>query len=287
MADADLRPMSLGEVLDRTFKLYKNHFWLFAGITALPSGVLLLLRVCNSALQSTWFADAKTPGNAPAVAASAIMVGVLVGMFVGLAYLALVGFAHAASVFAVSDLYLGGVAGLRSAYHRVGVKVFRVLLIFILIGLACGVGFLLLIIPGIIIGCRVALAIPVSMLENANPIRSIERSVELTKGHAMEIFVILLMVVALTYVVAILFQVPFMYVAVKATKDRHAVSFFLLFLMNLSSFVSEVLVGPIGTIALSLMYYNLRVRKEAFDLQYMMATMRPAETAALDASPTV
>jgi hypothetical protein len=34
-----------------------------------------------------------------------------------------------------------------------------------------------------------------------------------------------------------------------------------------------VLVGPIGTIAFSLMYYNLRVRKEAFDIQHLMASM--------------
>jgi hypothetical protein len=34
------------------------------------------------------------------------------------------------------------------------------------------------------------------------------------------------------------------------------------------------LVGPIGTIAFSLMYYNLRVRKEAFDVQHLMASMQ-------------
>jgi hypothetical protein len=38
-------------------------------------------------------------------------------------------------------------------------------------------------------------------------------------------------------------------------------------------FVSQVLVGPIGTIAFSLMYYNLRVRKEAFDIQHLMASL--------------
>jgi len=43
--------------------------------------------------------------------------------------------------------------------------------------------------------------------------------------------------------------------------------------MSLASFVSGVLVGPIATIALSLMYYNLRVRKEAFDIQHQLSTM--------------
>jgi hypothetical protein len=35
-------------------------------------------------------------------------------------------------------------------------------------------------------------------------------------------------------------------------------------------FVSQALLGPISTIALTLVYYDVRVRKEAFDLQHMM-----------------
>ena len=33
---ASLRPMSLGELLDRTFFLYRKHFLLFVGIIAFP-----------------------------------------------------------------------------------------------------------------------------------------------------------------------------------------------------------------------------------------------------------
>jgi hypothetical protein len=43
MANVDLRPMSLGEVLDRTFTLYREHFLLFAGIMALPYLFVLIL----------------------------------------------------------------------------------------------------------------------------------------------------------------------------------------------------------------------------------------------------
>ncbi len=44
---------------------------------------------------------------------------------------------------------------------------------------------------------------------------------------------------------------------------------------NWLTFIPGVLVGPIGTIAFSLMYYNLRVRKEAFDLQHLMVALGP------------
>ena len=41
-------------------------------------------------------------------------------------------------------------------------------------------------------------------------------------------------------------------------------------LLALSNFVTTSLVSPIVTIALSLVYYDERVRKEAFDLQHML-----------------
>ncbi len=41
----------------------------------------------------------------------------------------------------------------------------------------------------------------------------------------------------------------------------------------MGSFLSGVLVGPLVTIALALVYYDERVRKEAFDLQLMMQAL--------------
>jgi hypothetical protein len=40
-----------------------------------------------------------------------------------------------------------------------------------------------------------------------------------------------------------------------------------------ATFISQCLVGPLVTIAFSLVYYDERVRKEAFDLQLMMDTL--------------
>jgi hypothetical protein len=43
MPDVDLRPLSIGEMLDRTFSLYRRNFVLFVGITALPNLLILAL----------------------------------------------------------------------------------------------------------------------------------------------------------------------------------------------------------------------------------------------------
>jgi uncharacterized membrane protein len=138
-----------------------------------------------------------------------------------------------------------------------------------------GLGIIVFIVPCIIFVCRAAVAVPVAMLEDLGAVRSLERSMQLTKGHAGQIFLIFLMVACLSYVALLLFQAPFMALAVSAAASHQPPSFGLQILQYLSAFVSQVLVGPIATIALSLMYYNLRVRKEAFDIQHLMASLGP------------
>ena len=47
MTAFDLRPLNLGEVLDRTFTLYRRHFPLFVGISAIPQTLVLALNVIS------------------------------------------------------------------------------------------------------------------------------------------------------------------------------------------------------------------------------------------------
>jgi hypothetical protein len=295
MADADLRPMSLGEVLDRTFNLYKNHFWLFAGITALPFSLLLIAQIAVAAMSSV---TARTPvAQTPPFSPGAVGGMVGGGALVLILYFVMIGTAHAATVFAVSDLYLSRPASIRGSLSRVGWKVFRVLAVFFLLGLIMvvpflviavfafalptailkGIGLLLLIpVVGIlmlILMCRVAVSIPAAMLEDLGAVRALERSAYLTKGHVLQIFVIFLLVVVATYVAILVLQMPLLILMMASVTAHKTPSFGLQVLQQLAAFVSQVLVGPIGTIAFSLMYYNLRVRKEAFDIQHLMASM--------------
>jgi hypothetical protein len=294
MAEVDLRPMSLGEVLDRTFNLYKNHFWLFVGIAALPFSLLLLVQIAFAAAGS---AAAKTPvTHGPPLSAGAIGGMVGGGAVVVVLYFLMIGAAHAATVFAVSDLYLSRPVSIRGSFAKVGWKVFRILAIFFLFGLILlvggvvlgmlffvvtppygilliGLGFPLLMVPLIILLCRMAVSIPAAMLEDLGAVRAIERSVHLTKGHVMQIFVIFLLVVVATYVAILVLQMPLLILMMASAAAHKTPSFGLQVLQQLAAFVSQVLVGPIGTIAFSLMYYNLRVRKEAFDIQHLMASM--------------
>ena len=57
---------------------------------------------------------------------------------------------------------------------------------------------------------------------------------------------------------------------------------------TLGSMMAQILVGPIGLITVALFYYDLRVRKEAFDLQMMLTTLPGLAAApAVSAPPAI
>jgi hypothetical protein len=269
MATVDLRPMTLGEVLDRTFTLYREHFGLFVGIAALPQLVMLLFRF--GILLVT---RATTSQSAPKLASPGLLGGFVIGALGSLILLlVLIGISQAATISAVSNLFLGRDASVRDSYNGAKGHILTVIGIMILSGLATGIGMIFLIVPGIYLACRLAVSVPASVVENDAPVASMERSMELTKDYAGQMFLLLLLVFILTYVVAILLQFPVMFFAVTAAMAKQQVSLGVTAYSYVAEFLSQVLVGPIGTISAALMYYNLRVRKEGFDIQHLMNSL--------------
>lgn len=302
MAEVNLRPMTLGQVLDTTFSLYKRNFWLFVGIAALPFLLILIVEIVVAAAGNTAGQTSRTPSFSPSYFA---------GVFAGasilvILYFLIMAYTQAATIFAVSDLYLARTATVRGSFARVGAKILRILLIFFLIFIAAVVGILvialvagvlgaivrsplivfpLFILAGItalILFCRIALAIPAAMLEDVGAVTSFQRSMHLTKGYSLQVFLVYLLVGFLTYAAMAVFQLPFLAFAARAAVSHQTIPFGIVVLQDLAAFVSQVLVGPIGTIAISLMYYNLRVRKEAFDIQHLMNSLQasPSQGAA-------
>src|SRR5512136_2164055 len=99
--DFTLRPLSLSQVLDRTFSLYRKNFVLFAGIGALPPALVMVGQLL---LLVVGFAAGKVDSVKSVTGLVAAGLGSL-----GFFGLALVGYALAAgaSVFAVSRVHLG------------------------------------------------------------------------------------------------------------------------------------------------------------------------------------
>jgi hypothetical protein len=269
-----LRPLTLGELLDRAFQLYRGRFGVFAGIAAiayLPAFVLQTITL--------WMPKAVSP-----TAGVGAMMGFL--LLILLRYLA-VAAATAATIIVVSAVYLEQPISVSEAYRRVSGMLLRIFFIMIGMGIGIGIGFVLLIVPGIILGLMWGLAIPVAVLEDTGLSESLSRSRHLTAGHRSRVFAIYLLYFVLMYVLFIALGGSLG--AILAIKAGHAVTATALppifaVITVAVSFVIECLVTPVLTISLALMYYDERVRKEAYDIQLMMGNLGQAATGSVAAS---
>ena len=255
MTGLALRPLQLGEILDRTFFLYRKHFALFVGIAGIPQLLILPLRLGQS-----WFTMTTTQDVWTILSATlAFWVAAV------LAYL----FSQGGAILAVSEIYLGRTTSITGALGRVWGNLgflFGVIFLNVLVTL---LGFLLLVIPGIYLACRLLVCVPVAMLEERGPRDSLSRSFDLTRDFAGRSFMILLLWVVVSFAASLLFGVPFSTLMLISKNDVAAVRLWAE-LTQVGTTVANVLTTPILLIATSVFYYDLRVRKEAFDLQFMM-----------------
>jgi hypothetical protein len=266
-----LRPLSTGELLDRTFSLYRSHLGLFLSIFALPQ--LVVLGVQFLQLASQW-----SYGRVPNVPASLLWFVVI--LFVALVMAAA---SQAAAVIAVSELHLNRPASVLDSFLRVKGHLLGVIGISFIMLVAVTVGLLAFLVPGILLAIIWSLSVPAKVLENKGPLAAMSRSVDLTKGDWGRIFVVGLLVLVLSYGVRTLLQAPILVAINMSAKAglRNAVLGWQIASV-VAAFIGQALVGAVGTIAFSLVYYDERVRKEAFDLQLMMTSI---DASALPSSP--
>jgi hypothetical protein len=258
-----LRPLNTGELLDRTFSLYRSHFALFLGIFALPHLCVLAFQCLQLASQSS---DSRTFN---------VLMAIVFGIVVGLVALVAAAASQAATVVAVSNVHLDRPAGVMDSFSKVKNQIAGVIGLSLYVGLLVGLWSLLLIVPGILKAIDWSLAVPAKVLEGKSAGEAMSRSSELSKGSRGRIFVIWLLIMVLSVAVSMLLQWPILFAAMGARGTNAvqpiAVGWHVALLV--AAFISTCLVGPLATIAFSLVYYDERVRKEAFDLQLMMQTL--------------
>jgi hypothetical protein len=262
-----LRPMNLGELLDRSFYLYRKHFILFAGIIALPYMVLLAFQLLGVVVAPQTAAGGMTGMS---------LLWLLLTM--GLSLVA-VATSHGATVVAVSKIHLGGSTSISEALSGIQARIPGLSWIVLGLGVGVIVGFICLIIPGILLALMWAVTIPVAVVEGRGLLHSVQRSTDLTKGSWGRIFVVYFLFGALFYIVYLLFNIPIFY-AIGISAQRHGPGVlpgWSQAAFPIGAFLTQTLVGPLMTIGTTLIYYDQRVRNEAFDLQHLMANLDSAQ----------
>jgi hypothetical protein len=256
-----LEPMTAGMILDRAFRIYAQNFTLMISLTAIVHVPILLLNV-----------------GAPLVSLSSELLGLLatligsVGVFLGL--LIITPLVTGAATKAVSEKYLGNevtaLSALKFAWHYVG----TLLLIQIVVGLIVFGGFLLFLIPGILWMLSYSLVVPVAVLENSSDRTEIRhRSWELVRGNRGKVFIVMLVVI-LTQILLGGSGSIFIQLFYGQESEMGVV------LAGIFSSVAGLLTYPLQAIAVTLLYYDLRIRKEGFDLEMLSRAIVNPDTPA-------
>ena len=259
---SSLRPLTTGQLLDLTFQTYRQNFILFAGISALPQVCLFLPQLCLLATGAS--GAARTSGKV-------VWLTFIVAMLTLLASLMLNSIATAATTFGVSDIYLDKETSIRACFARVKGKVGKVIYASVDLGLRVWIGFVLLIMPGIYWAGEFGLAVPAAVLEDIKGKQACARSAELTEGFIGRIvaiyFLTLMLILAIGAGVGVVLRIALPSLT-RAAGTTASAEF-----QYLVSAVVNTLVTPVMSIALTLAYYDQRVRKEAFDIERMMSLL--------------
>jgi len=217
--------------------------------------------------------------------------------------------AEAATTNAVADEYLGRHSTIREAYGKIRGRFWRaigvtlsvyirslvLIFLFLILGVAAGMALtaamklgndintsVVAVIPvglaaagfalGLLLSARYTLSLPAVLLEDIRGRAAIRRSVQLSHGRRGQIFVALLLGVVVSYAAAIMFQGPF-YVGIAVMGIKGHLPNWVNLGLSVSGALGTAIASPLLMIALVLCYYDLRIRKEGFDLQHMMTLL--------------
>jgi hypothetical protein len=301
---AVLRPMNLGEILDRTFEIYRKRFLLFAGIAALPAAVMLAIHLADNA----WVHTNRLIDAADEERESQIFLGWFLAYgyyhisgFVGLLFHPAWVRAVSRELFGESNSILGSLRFLAARWRTYLWIAFLKMCAQLIVPEALAIGLffgayyifdklgmtqnffplgavLLALIAGIFtaffwIGIALAFAMPAAALEEIGGWKSLRRSWRLTGGSRGRILVAWIMVIACALVLEGVAALLAWWIASLAytghlaagyNRQVHVVVLYFFYA------AIAVVVGPLYPIALTLLYYDQRARKEGYDVEKLM-----------------
>jgi hypothetical protein len=252
--------MEVGDLLDETFRMYRRHFFLFAGISvilAIPLAALTgygLLSLSNNLLQA--LSSDRTPDLNQLTPTLVILV---VAMLVGFA---LYPFTSAVVVYAACESALGRPVTLWGVVGGVLRRYFPIAGYLILCWLMVLTFCLLPLWIWIWVGWIAVL--PVMFIENTGLVAAMGRSWRLVEGRWWRTFLIVFLIVVLWYVVRLALGAALF--LVNALLQIVLTPLVTLAIIGAASEVLYALATPVVQIALVLIYFDLRVRREGLDL---------------------
>ncbi len=268
-----LRPLGIGEILDVGIKIYWRNAWTLFRIVVfvvLPAQIVVnLVQVSAAPSDATYtFNDRGTNALTFSQAETGTyFAGFLVALIVG----ALAGkLAQAASFRAVADAYLGERPDWKTSIAFALRRLHVVVAASILIGIAVGLGTIACFIPGIYLWAAFYVAIPVVLLEGQGPIAAMGRSRSLVDGRWWSTFGVALVGYVFASVISLVLVGLVTALFLSGTSSHSVVGFIV---ATASSTIASVITTPLTAAFATVLYIDLRVRKEGFDLLLLAQRM--------------
>jgi len=270
MQDAGLRPLRIGEVLDVAIKLYRANFLTMVKavlVFVLPTQILGAL--ITSSLRTDFdfasgFNQGFDPEAAPVVDAAEFVTVMIGTALIGLLSVITAQLASAASFQALSTSYLGGEADWKETLRFALKKLWPLLWLGFLHALCLGIGFVLLIVPGVYLYAAFSVAVPVLLLENVRGASALGRSRRLVTGRWWPVAAVLLLTTILSSIIS--GAVTGLIVAASFGGANEVVSDVV---RVIGATAASLLTTPFAAAVSLVLYIDLRVRKEGFDLELL------------------
>ena len=243
-----LRPLGFGEILDGAFVLYRRNFAAFLAISALSLAPSVALQLALAA--------AGTPvGNLDLATLALSLLLYLLG--------------SAALIRAAADAYRGRGVDVRVAFARARARYWTLLRAVAVAWAMVAVGFLLLVVPGVVASVRFFAVEQAAVLEDTTPSEARSRSEFLSAGAGAQIFWMML-------VLTVISTLPLTSQELLRTVAGNDGIVSNPFLAGAISDALLILTLPLTSAAYTLLYFDRRVRSEALDVEVAMRRMQPA-----------
>ncbi len=261
MTELALRPRSATEIIDLAVRLLRRHFGALFTIALVGLVPNLIVQIV---LVSTILADPVAAADRfGSVAALTAPIGLVFGsLMIG-------------SLLACGDAALrDGTADVGLAIRRGAARIGTVIGVSLLAGLATGVGFVLLVVPGVYVALRLATALPAAVVEGDGVFDALRRAWARSDGHVLHTLKTVLLLMLLYVVFFLVLGVAGAVVGavvggtVGAAGGVGAARTTLVVSQVLTTLLAAA-VYPLLTNTLLLLAYDLRVRREGYDVEAM------------------
>lgn len=253
--------MSVGDILDRGLKMLLARLPSYYAINVIVLLPYLLFQLAMPAWQTGPMTGRAAAGIFLSVPLLALLLLIILRPIGTAAILHIVAQEFIDQRASMGDAF-------RFAFHRFG----RLLGASLLAGLIIGVGMFLCLVPGILFAIWYVFVGQVVVVEGLKGDRALARSKDLTSGHRMRVFGMFLLFIViggvLGYLAGLLNTVlPSTEMVPSASGPRIIINFGNYAIQTVVGVLVNILVESYGAICWTLFYFDLRNRKEGFDLE--------------------